>query len=112
MPFLIRIVIHNDELTELQRRAPELDNIICDLVSQDIQDGARINAPVRTGFMRDNIRRYPEGRRFRVIAEAEYSGFVEYGTRRMAAQPYMTPAVEGADYDGACQTALARTGFL
>jgi HK97 gp10 family phage protein len=41
--------------------------------------------PVRIGMMR-----------FRVVVEADYGVYVEYGTRNMPAQPYMRPAAEEA----------------
>ena len=49
-----------------------------------------------TGFLRRNIMGpYLElsGLSARVAAEADYSGYVEMGTRFMAAQPYMRPAL-------------------
>lgn len=49
-----------------------------------------------TGFLRRNILGpYFElrGLTGKVRAEAEYSGYVEKGTRYMAAQPYMQPAL-------------------
>lgn len=111
MAFTINIVINSTGLDGLIQRAPEIDPIICDLVSEDIQGGAKDRAAVRTGFMRDNIQRYVEGARFRVVAEAGYSGFLEFGTRKMGAQPFVIPAVEAADIDGAAQEALKRVGF-
>lgn len=111
MAFTITVKVHMEGLTETQRRAPELDGIMMDLISADIQAGAQSRAAVRTGFMRDNIKRYVGGSRFQVIAEAGYSGFVEYGTRFMAAQPFVTPAVEACDVDGYAQEALKRIGL-
>jgi HK97 gp10 family phage protein len=111
MAFVIKVIIRSGPLDHLIEHAAELDPIIADLVSEDIQAGAKMRAAVDTGFMRDNIDREVNGGRFLVIARADYSGFVEYGTRFMGAQPFMTPAVEAADYDGAAQEALKRIGF-
>lgn len=63
--------------------------------AQDIVDDAKRRVPVDTGELRDSIGKRREGIGWLVEATAEYAGFVEYGTRHMAAQPYLTPAAEG-----------------
>jgi HK97 gp10 family phage protein len=109
--FTITVTINSTGLDGLIQHAPQIDPIIADLVSSDILAGAKRRAAVRSGFMRNNIIRVVEGPRFRVIARAGYSGFVEFGTRKMGAQPFMLPATEAADVDGAAQAALKRVGF-
>ena len=58
---------------------------------------AQARAPVDTGFLRDSIVAAMidefEGT---VTVGAFYAGFVEFGTRKMAAQPYFYPAVDEA----------------
>lgn len=58
---------------------------------------ARDFVPVRTGFLRDSIHQEIisdfEGQ---LIADAPYAGFVENGTSKMVAQPFMQPAAEEA----------------
>lgn len=46
-------------------------------------------APVDTGELRDSI--HQDGGR--VVAEAEHAGYVEFGTYKMAAQPYFIPGL-------------------
>ena len=61
-------------------------------------------APVDTGFLRNSITvGRPDGGSLtvgdlsaQVGPEAAYGAFVEFGTSRMGAQPYMTPAAEQA----------------
>lgn len=62
----------------------------------DIEAHAKALAPVDTGFLRAAIAAEPTGNplRWRVWSFASYSVYQEYGTRSMAAQPYMTPAAE------------------
>lgn len=56
---------------------------------------AKTRAPVRTGFLRSSIAVQQESPLSVVVgATANYSRFVEEGTSRMAARPYMRPAVE------------------
>lgn len=58
---------------------------------------AKNYAPVRTGFLRSSI--YHElgvdgqGLFANVGARAHYAAFVEFGTRFMAAQPFLRPAL-------------------
>jgi len=58
-------------------------------------NNAKRNAPVDTGKLRDNIGydTDPMQKRVEVFSNAEYSGYVEFGTRFQNAQPYFTPAV-------------------
>lgn len=67
-------------------------------VGHSIRERATTRAPRRTGRLAASIRvtRRPDG--VDVRAGAPYAAFVEYGTRRMRAQPFMRPAV-GDDGD-------------
>jgi hypothetical protein len=49
---------------------------------------ARMLAPVETGRLRSSIRVVPQG----VEAIVDYAYFVETGTAKMAAQPFLRPA--------------------
>lgn len=53
-------------------------------------------APVDTGRLRDSIRHEVQGATVRLGPgdEIEYAIFQEFGTSRMAAQPYVRPTVE------------------
>lgn len=52
-------------------------------------------APVRTGTLRASIHAQRiDHLALQVRADAEYAAYVEYGTSRAPAQPYMTPAME------------------
>ena len=61
----------------------------------DIQANAQRRAPVRTGFLRASIQAHQVGpHHWRVTVGADYGIYVEHGTVRMAARPYMGPSVE------------------
>ena len=54
---------------------------------------ARELVPVDTGRLRDSIRILEKGQNYIVIgSDVEYAIFVELGTYKMAAQPYLGPA--------------------
>lgn len=63
-----------------------------------VQNGARERCPVDTGRLRSSIvtsglQRDGQGAYVEVGTNVFYAGFVEFGTRRMAAQPYLRPAL-------------------
>lgn len=51
-------------------------------------------APVRTGKLRDSIKSNVSGGVGTVYSDATYSGYVENGTRYMAAHPFLRPAFD------------------
>jgi HK97 gp10 family phage protein len=62
-----------------------------------VQTDAKSFCPVRTGALRESIRTEMDGDLTAAVgSDLNYSVFVELGTRRMTAQPYLTPAVEVA----------------
>lgn len=66
-------------------------------VADQLATEAAHNAPVRTGTLRDSI--HVEDQNIAlvsVVAGAPYAAYVELGTRKMAAEPYMMPALFNA----------------
>ena len=61
-----------------------------------VQQEAMKTVPVDTGELKRSIGLHLEDGGLTAVVEAtkEYAGYVEYGTRFMAAQPYMRPAAE------------------
>lgn len=56
---------------------------------------AKLRAPVDTGFLRNSISAQRiTAKRWVVEAGAYYAPYVEYGTVRAAAQPFLRPALE------------------
>lgn len=75
---------------EIERAATALLVRVADAIARD----AQTIAPVDTGRLRASIEAsLPEGKTVRVHARANYAGYVELGTRHMAAQPYLSPAL-------------------
>ncbi len=60
----------------------------------EMQTTAQICCPVKTGTLKDSIELDIADGGLTAIVEpyAEYAAYVEYGTRFMAAQPYIRPA--------------------
>ena len=76
-------------------------NVTADLLKEvvkanaaKLQSEAMWNAPVDTGYMERNITLSidPTGLAAKVKSNAEYSGYVEFGTRFQNPEPFMFPA--------------------
>lgn len=58
---------------------------------------AKIKCPVDTGRLRNSIKFSPlnfGATQYKIYASTDYAGFVEYGTFKQKAQPYMRPALK------------------
>lgn len=64
------------------------------LTALEIERDAKLNAPVDTGMLRASITSTGSGSEYEIGTNLEYAPFVEYGTRYMAAQPFLFPAFE------------------
>lgn len=66
--------------------------------AEAMKQAAQGFAPVRTGALRDSItatvESIPNGARIVLAAGVPYAIFVEQGTSRMSAQPFIRPAVD------------------
>jgi HK97 gp10 family phage protein len=99
---MVSIEIELEGATEAASRLDSLANSITREIASALQEAANIfvqnaqaNAPVDTGFMRDNITiTESSDTSITITSEAGYSGFVEYGTRKMDSQPFFEPAIE------------------
>lgn len=60
----------------------------------DIEARAKAQAPVDTGFLKSSIEASGSGTDWQVDAHAAYSIFLEFGTRRAGARPFLIPALE------------------
>lgn len=92
MPITVSVKLNLDKVTaEIEARAAAL----AAKAALDIEAHAKALAPVDTGLLRNSISAVQLSPfHWLVSSPVHYSAFQEYGTSRMAAQPYMTPAVE------------------
>jgi HK97 gp10 family phage protein len=61
-----------------------------------VEAAAKGMAPVRTGALRGSISSSAAGLTAIVFAGVHYAPYVEFGTYKMAAQPYMAPALSSS----------------
>lgn len=76
-----------DDFVELTME--QIENVIAPAVAAD----ASRAAPVDSGRLRGSVRVERSGDQVDVIADTEYSAFVEQGTSNQTAQPFLRPAL-------------------
>ncbi len=100
MPSISYKAVGIAQLTEwVNKKGPVLVKVQNDIMQQIIQETVQYmqsKAPVDTGYMRANVRGRTTGKGSGIIeSTAYYSGFVNFGTRYMDAQPFFS---DGIDY--------------
>jgi len=98
--FDTRDVIRN--LRQFERRFNEELETAVEKTTEFIVNAAKQGAPVKTGFLRNEIkegvtRTVGKIIKGEVISDAPYSIWVELGTAFTAAHPYMRPALKRAE---------------
>lgn len=69
-----------------------MDNI--EKWADEIVEQAQTLAPVKTGRLRQSIRKEdPAEKKIDIIADTEYSLYIEYGTKNRTPQPFLRPAM-------------------
>ena len=63
---------------------------------QKALSAAMKTVPVRTGYLRSTLQRKANERQQRIFTRCHYALYVEKGTRKMRAQPYLSPAFSKA----------------
>lgn len=71
----------------------EVVSVMVGKVADEIAEDAASNAPVDTGRLRGSIETSVSGTTATVEATAPYSAYVEEGTSKAAAQPFLKPAL-------------------
>lgn len=90
----LHIRVRSDRLPELRRDLSTSAARVTAKAAHDIEGQAKTRAPVDTGFLKSSIQAAPRSPlHWQVTVNAAYGAFVEFGTRKMAAQPYFVPAV-------------------
>lgn len=81
------------KLDAILRNLGKNKSIATEQIANGVVDIAKDNAPVLSGALRDSIHVESDGDDHAVVVGVDYGAFVEFGTSRMAAQPYLGPAV-------------------
>lgn len=84
-------------LAKLQKQLAKLKNVSPHSLLAGalvLQRYAMENAPVKTGFLRNSATSRENEKGAELAFQANYSYYVEFGTSKMAAQPYVRPAID------------------
>ncbi len=90
----ISVSVDTTKLDAIIARLPGNRDKIVRATASHILGEARKRAPVATGALRDNSEVVIGDGYTNVEFRQEYAAYVELGTHKMAAQPFLTPAVE------------------
>jgi HK97 gp10 family phage protein len=82
------------KLVGASARLHEIAFNVLDQGGADIEEMAEHLVRVRTGYLRSTIYHRVEGLSLEAGATADYAPFQEFGTRRMAAHPFLRPAFD------------------
>jgi HK97 gp10 family phage protein len=90
----ISVSVDTSKLDAIIAKLPGNRDKIIKAAAFHILGEARKRAPVATGALRDNSEVVNGDGYTNVEFRQEYAAYVELGTHKMAAQPFLTPAVE------------------
>lgn len=63
--------------------------------AEAVAENARNICPVDTGTLKNSIAVAYEGGRAEISANTDYAAYVEFGTSKMSAQPFLVPSLLG-----------------
>lgn len=69
------------------------NDYIASTVLPKIVEKAKRIVPVESGHLQESIHQEVSGDGMFIVADAEYAAFVELGTSKQHAQPYLRPAI-------------------
>lgn len=91
----VEITITHDRFPEIIAKLPNLAHDMVAKAAYEVEEISKQICPVRTGALKNSINtEFLEPALAAVGPNMDYSIYVEYGTYKMAAQPYMRPAAD------------------
>lgn len=103
-------VLQNDFARIARDLRPALQAVVAE-TAVNVSGDAKQRAPVRTGNLRRSIiTRHHGGLLSIVSSDVEYGPYVEYGTSKMPARPFLLPALEAnrARFEERVRSTIAR----
>ena len=92
----VELNLRTTEMKEKMRKA--IFAATREVFSIDIEQAAKEGSPVSTGTNKRSIatdvEETPDGVKAELYTQSGYGGYLELGTRRMSARPYLYPAFE------------------
>jgi hypothetical protein len=108
---LIHVSIDTQVLDGILSRLPGFDDFINEAAAEIVFEESQRRVKVDTGELKESggILFTQDG--WKVFYDANHASFVEYGTRYMAAQPYLFPSVEAVNWRSIINAAFRMVGF-
>lgn len=98
MSFTLKFTGLDKFLNQVGRKGPDARRAVDQELNRSslrVERQAKILAPYDTGWLEGSIYSYRESfKRYLVISPVHYSIYLELGTRKMSAQPFVYPALE------------------
>ncbi|XJS09848.1 HK97 gp10 family phage protein [Aerococcaceae bacterium WGS1372] len=98
MSFTLKFSGLDKFLAQVARKGAEAQKAVDQELNRSslrVERQAKILAPYDTGWLEASIYSYRESfKRYLVVSPVHYSIYLELGTRKTSAQPYMYPALE------------------
>ena len=89
---MVKIINNSDAFLDAVKTNAET---ILSIVARKIAASARQIVPVDTGALKSSIEIRQESLKAHIGSDLHYAGYVEAGTSKMSAQPYLRPALMG-----------------
>lgn len=110
MPVEVKVI--ENRIPALVARVESVSRAAVKSTADNIAQTARRYAPVLTGELRDSIHSesIATGKEAEVQVDADYGGYVEFGTYKMVAQPFLGPAIDFHEEELAAEIFVAFEG--
>lgn len=92
----VKIVVHKNDLPGAAGKVTKAIGEAFGELAPQLLSEMQGRTPVDTGELRGSETATAGGLQLTLTAGTDHAGFVEFGTRKMAAQPYVRPTIEGA----------------
>jgi len=92
----VRVVVKKNEFPSCPAKMAKAVGDAFNQLGPQLLEQMKSATPVDTGELRGSENASVGSKELRLTAGTDHAGFVEFGTRKMAAQPFMRPTVEGA----------------
>ena len=91
----IEVKIEANNIEKIKAACADQVSAALEAIGMQAENYAKLLCPVDTGNLRNSITHQQENENTEVIGSAvEYAAYVEMGTRKTKAQPYLEPAVK------------------
>lgn len=93
----VRVKVDTSKLQGVIEKLPGAADKAAEMVADEIVVRAKQIVPVDTGALQRSITKAGGGSHWIATATMPYAIYVEFGTRRAAAQPFLRPAAEAVN---------------